>query len=45
VMHKDTIVAEVAREEASQDGLLRYAMGLSLRTAYGEGRLSKGVDE
>lgn len=29
VMHKDTIVAEVAREEASQDELLRYAMGLS----------------
>jgi ABC-type sugar transport system ATPase subunit len=29
VMRKDTIVAEVAREEASQDELLRYAMGLS----------------
>jgi ABC-type sugar transport system ATPase subunit len=43
VMHKDTIVAEVVREDASQDELLRYAMGLSHRMAYAEGRLSKGV--
>jgi ABC-type sugar transport system ATPase subunit len=43
VMHKDTIVAEMAREEASQDKLLRSAMGMGHGAGGGEERF-RGLD-